>query len=142
MPAENLTYTAQFSIEQYNITFDLAGGELAEGDSNPESYTVESNNITLANPVREGFNFEGWIGTDLAEPTLEVTISNGSTGDRSYTATWSVATVVDSKLLDRKVDVYDLRGQKIRSNVPASEASDELPNGIYIIGGKKVSIMK
>ena len=143
MPAEDVTYTATWTINQYSIAYDLAGGVLAEGETNPTSYTIESEDITLVNPTREGYTFEGWIGTDLAEPSLEVTIAKGSIGNRSYTATWTVSTVIMTIPNDsKKVDVYDLNGRLIRRDIPVLSLKKELPSGIYIIHGKKVTITK
>lgn len=70
----------------YTITYDLAGGSVAT--ANPTMYTIESAAITLNNPTREGYSFAGWTGTDLDAATTTVTIAHGSSGDRSYTATW------------------------------------------------------
>ena len=72
----------------YSISYDLAGGTMPEGLANPTSYTEESEAITLHNPVRTGYTFAGWTGTDLAETTTTVTIAAGSTGARAYTANW------------------------------------------------------
>ena len=80
----NRTYTATWTPKTYAITYDLAGGTA----TNPTSYTIESDPITLVNPTRDNFDFAGWTGTDLTEPTMEVVIESGSTGPRSYTATW------------------------------------------------------
>ncbi len=63
----------------YNITYVMNGGTNAA--ANPASYTVESAAITLADPIRTGYDFLGWTPTD--------TIPAGSTGDRAFTATWS-----------------------------------------------------
>ena len=90
VPLGNQTYTAQWGVVNYTISYDLAGGQLAEGVANPTSYNIESANITLANPTREGYTFAGWTGTELTEATQAVTISTGSTGNRSYTATWTI----------------------------------------------------
>lgn len=38
------------------------------------------------------------------------------------------------------VDVYDLQGRKVRSCVPAAEATEGLAPGIYIAGGKKIYV--
>ena len=84
------TYTANWSIDSYEITYDLNGGKLADGVTNPSTYSVESDDITLNNPTREGYTFLGWNGTGLATTTEQVTIAKGSTGARSYTATWQV----------------------------------------------------
>ena len=111
--------------------------------TNPASYTIESENITLVNPTRKGYEFEGWIGTDLIEPTIEVTIAKGSIGNRSYTATWNIQTDITTQLSDnKKVNVYDMNGRIIRKNISVSLLNKELPRGIYIIDGKKIAITK
>ena len=77
-------------INQYTIAYDLDGGTVAT--DNPTSYTIESNAITLTNPTKTGYTFAGWTGTGLSAATQTVTIAKGSTGDRSYTATWTANT--------------------------------------------------
>ena len=143
MPLNGTSLKALWTPIVYAISYDLAGGTMEEDVTNPVSYTIESEGITLANPTREGYTFAGWTGTDLTEATLEVTIAKGSIGNRSYTATWTVATAIETMSVDSKqVDVFDLRGRKVRSNIPVSMLNKELPRGIYIIGGKKVAITK
>ena len=86
------SYAATWSPVTYTITYDLAGGQLAEGDTNPASYTIESEAITLKTPTREGYTFAGWTGTGIEGSSMAVTIAAGSTGVRSYTATWTPIT--------------------------------------------------
>ena len=81
------TVVAGFTAINYTIGYDLAGGSVAS--ANPTTYTIESSAITLNNPTKTGYTFAGWTGTGLAEPTTSVTIAAGSTGNRSYTATWT-----------------------------------------------------
>ena len=143
MPAEDVTYVATWEINQYPITYDLAGGTLPDGVTNPTSYTIESDDIILSNPTRDGYTFEGWIGSDLLEPTLEVTIAHGCTGERSYTAMWSAINAIIQLSNDSKsVNVYDLNGRIVNKNIPISLLKKELPCGIYIIDGKKIIINK
>ncbi len=80
-------YTANWTPIVYNLTYNLAGGSLAT--PNPDTYTIETPDFTLNNPTREGYTFAGWTGTGLAAATQTVTIAQGSTGHRSYTATWT-----------------------------------------------------
>jgi len=79
-------YTAVWST-RYTIFYDLAGGKLPEGASNPLNYNAHSESFTLINPIKDGYVFNGWTGTDLSGPTLEATIPQGSAGNRAYTAT-------------------------------------------------------
>ena len=79
-------YWAKWEINQYTITYDLAGGT-AEG--NPGTYTIETGAFTLKNPTKSGYTFTGWSGTGLdGENNMTVTIPTGSTGNRTYTAHW------------------------------------------------------
>ena len=82
----NKEYWAKWEINQYKITYDLAGGT-AEG--NLDTYTVETGAFTLKNPTKSGYTFTGWSGTGLdGENNMTVTIPMGSTGNRTYTAHW------------------------------------------------------
>ena len=56
MPAENMTITAQWEINQYTITFDTNGG--SEIAPITQDYGTE---ITAPdNPTRKGYTFKGW----------------------------------------------------------------------------------
>ncbi len=83
------SYTANWTPVTYSLTCNLQDGALGDGESNPETYTVESDAITLVNPTRFGYNFVGWTGTGLDQAAETVVIPQGSTGDRSYTANWN-----------------------------------------------------
>ena len=86
VPEVVTTLTAQWTVNQYTITYDLAGGT-AEG--NPGTYTIETGAFTLKNPTKSGYTFTGWSGTGLdGENNMTVTIPTGSTGNRTYTAHW------------------------------------------------------
>ena len=85
----DLSFAANWTPIEYAIAYNLAGGSSTM--SNPATYTIESGAITLVNPTRYGYTFAGWTGTELTGPTKTVTIPAGSTGARSYTATWTQA---------------------------------------------------
>jgi uncharacterized repeat protein (TIGR02543 family) len=85
--ASNMTLYAQWQLHTYTINYNLDGG--TNNSSNPSTYTIESDAITLAEPTRLGFVFEGWTWDGQNEPTKKVTIQHGSYGNITYTAHWS-----------------------------------------------------
>lgn len=86
-----------YDLHYYDIAIDTQGGEWYEEQSDgtwisipepPAHYTILTPTFTLQKPDKVGFDFEGYTGTDLKESTLDVAITKGSTGDRSYKANW------------------------------------------------------
>ncbi|MFZ7131375.1 MAG: InlB B-repeat-containing protein [Eubacteriales bacterium] len=83
-----ITLYAKWIMDNYTITYDLNGGTTMT--DNPENYTVESNNITLNNPIKIGYTFTGWLGTGITGTSIDVTIPTGSEGNREYIADWTI----------------------------------------------------
>ena len=75
----------------YAITYDLAGGALPEGASNPATYTYETPSFSLAPPVRPCYVFAGWTEGSGSTPNPSVAIYR-SHGDRAYVANWTPIT--------------------------------------------------
>ena len=82
----NRSYTANWTPINYTISYNLNGGSLS---GQKTSYNIETAAFTLSQPTRSGYTFTGWTGTGLSSATKSVTVSKGSTGNRSYTANWS-----------------------------------------------------
>ena len=56
MPAENMTVTAQWKVNQYTITFDTNGGS----EITPITQDYGTNIAAPADPTRDGYTFIGW----------------------------------------------------------------------------------
>ena len=95
----NKSYTANWQINTYTISYtDPQNGTVSP--ANPTSYTVDTANITLRNPVKTGWTFLGWTGSNGDDPQTTVLIAKGSTGDKSYTANWQINTYTITYELD------------------------------------------
>ncbi len=81
------------NVTIYTISYDLGGGEFSGDQTSPTHYSDYGSGTTpevgLINPVKAGYTFADWTGTDLDAAAATVTIAKGSYGDRSYTATWT-----------------------------------------------------
>ena len=146
MPGYNVIVTAEFEPIEYTITYDLADGELAEGETNPDTYTVEDV-ITLKNPTRSGYIFTGWTGTGLSEATKNVTIPAGSTGNRTYTATYEVValtsiavTTVPTKTTYTAGEIFDKTGMVVTATY--SDSSTAPVTGYIVTDGENLTVDK
>lgn len=79
-------YKAGWKPVEYKIGYELDGGS-AQG--NPETYTVETADITLTNPVKTGYTFLGWSRVSGGIPEETAVIEQGSTGDLTFFAHWA-----------------------------------------------------
>lgn len=130
----NRSYVANWKEEIYTITYDLNGGTV--NGTNPTSYTKGSKDITLINPTRDGYVFAGWKGTGISSTSMNVIIPSGSTGNRSYTATWAEELEVSYSIK------YTLNGGIVlgenptsyTSNTPTFELINPIKDGAKFLG--------
>ena len=76
----NTTPTPSCNLQTYTITYEGITG--ANNFDNPSEYTILTPTIILAEPQKEGHTFKGW--------TPEGIIEQGSTGPKTFTATWEI----------------------------------------------------
>ena len=77
----DITLYAKWNEEEYSIT-TIVNGEI----TNQFSYTVSSE-IEIVNPLAEfGYTFVGWTGGGLTNPTPDLVVGPGETGDKIFVA--------------------------------------------------------
>ena len=74
----------------FMIAYVLNGG--TNNESNPSSYTSESEDITLLDATRTGYTFTGWTGNGTTTPTKNLVLPKGSSGHKQFTANWEANT--------------------------------------------------
>ena len=85
---ESITLVAQWSAIEYTITYHLNGGSGVENTT----YTIESEDITLPTPEKQGLTFVGWYeSADFIGDPVTV-IKSGSTGNKEFWAKWEKST--------------------------------------------------
>lgn len=83
-----MTFLQRFdkNPREYGITYNLQGGSLSK--PNLVTYKSGIDIITLNNPTKEGYIFEGWVENNINIPTKEFVITTETVGQKVYTAVW------------------------------------------------------
>lgn len=79
------TIYAKWTKNVYLISYNLNGGTIS---GQPTGYSIDTDTFTLPVPIRYGYTFAGWTGSNggIIEETVEIV--KGSTGERIYSAHW------------------------------------------------------
>lgn len=101
----NKTYTANWSPTEYSIYYDLDGGTVS--NSNRTNYTIETSTFKINNPTKKHYNFIGWTEETSKTPIKDISIKQGSTGDKNYKANWEPV---------KYIITYNLNGGKLQKN--------------------------
>ena len=78
------TVYAKWLLVNYTITYEANDGSYADDKTNPATYTIESDDITLLPLKREGYAFDGWY----VDGNCIQTIKKGTTGNLTLSAKW------------------------------------------------------
>lgn len=83
-PGQTTLFSA-WSQNEYAVTYDLDGG--TNSSENPNTLTNDSATVTLRDPSKAGYAFEGWFADgSFSKPVTA--IPRGATGDMSLYAKW------------------------------------------------------
>ncbi len=88
----DLSLYAKWTPTSYNIIYNVNNG--INSEDNPSSYTIESATITLKNPTRDGYTFDGWYLTSDYTGNKVTNIATGSFGNKELYAKWIYSDVV------------------------------------------------
>ena len=125
---EDQEIVAKFTPTNYQISIELNGGSV--NGTNPNTYNIESDPITLINPTKDYYDFAGWLVGTSTEPVSSVTIPTGSTGAKSYTATYTPTTYNITYNLDggsletSNPTSYNIESTAITLNNPSKQGYD------------------
>ena len=109
----NICLIAKYEPKIYTINYNLNGG--TNNENNVFEYNIESNDIHIKNPIKDGYTFLGWYGNGITELNKNYIITSGNTGNIELTAHWQAN--------DYKI-VYDLNGGTNNESNPSGYIMD------------------
>ena len=111
MPAENITITAEWDINQYTITFDTDGGSAVAPITQDYGTVV----VAPANPTKSGYTFTGWdktIPSTMPAENMTITAQWTEIVPNTYTVTYTDG-----------VDGVELFADQVNANVTEGTAT-------------------
>ena len=129
----DITLYAKWNTVDYTIIYEFNGGEAVD---NPTSYNIETETITLAEPTKTGYTFDGWY-TDVSLTIKKIEITKGSTGDIKLYAKWiankSGITITLPESNDPEINLQQaMNGEKVTFT-----ANDGFTSYTWYIDGEK-----
>ncbi len=108
-----ITLTAKWEAVLYSINYELNGGT---GDANnPSVYSVESGELKVEEPSKNGYEFAGWyFDSDFTEPFCE----NGNMTDITLYAKWNLIVYNIT---------YEMNSGKMSGNMVTTYTIEDLP---------------
>ena len=128
VPANDVEYVAEYTINTYKLTYVLDEVEVKTVDV---EYGAEIEDFVPE--VGDGREFAGWVDVPATMPAHDVTIY-GSTKISSFIS-------VHFANSNESITVYTLNGMRVMTLEKASDMQ-RLTRGTYIINGRKVVIRK
>lgn len=84
------TIYAKWTANQYNLTFDVNGGDSLDSSENTKTVTYDEKYGDLPIPTREGYTFQGWFTDDTFTNEITETSDVKITSDTELIAKWLV----------------------------------------------------
>ena len=125
VPAHDATYTAEYDVNFYKLTYIL-NSELFAEDSIAYGSVITPREVEYS----DNNKFSGWEGLPNIMPAHDVVVYGTTT-------TSGVYNIYDKK---KVVTVYSINGTVFKRNVNMSCLTKILPSGLYIVSGKKILI--
>ena len=124
VPAHDATYTAEYDVNFYKLTYIL-NGELFAEDSIAYGSVITPREVEDS----DNNNFSGWEGLPDIMPAYDVVV-------------YGITTTGIDHIYNKKqiITVYTINGTVVKRNVDMSCLAKILSPGLYIVSGKKILI--
>ena len=127
MPAHDVEVTGSFTANTYNLVYKVDGEVYKQFD-----VTYGTAITPEEAPTKEGYVFAGWSEIPATMPAHDVEVTGEFT---------KVTAIMQALGSTGRADVYSIEGRLIMRQATLSDVK-ALPNGLYLIGGRKVRIVR
>lgn len=98
--SSNVVFVPTHKAIEYTITY--MDGDTSLSDLTPNVYTIESNNLSLPTPIKEGSVFLGWHEDKQLKDASITAIMAGTTGNKTYYCEWGTSFVATNTTSNSK----------------------------------------
>ena len=127
MPAHDVEVTGSFTANTYKLVYKV------DGEVYKTTEVTYGTAITPEEaPTKEGYIFMGWSEIPATMPAHDVEVTGEFT---------KVTAIMQALGSTGRADVYSIEGRLIMRQATLSDVK-ALPNGLYLIGGRKVRIVR
>ena len=127
MPAYDVEVTGSFTVNTYKLVYKVDGEVYKQID-----VTYGTAITPEEAPTKEGYIFMGWSEIPATMPAHDVEVTGEFT---------KVTAIMQALGSTGRADVYSIEGRLIMRQATLSDVK-ALPNGLYLIGGRKVRIVR
>ena len=127
MPAHDVEVTGSFTANTYKLVYKVDGEVYKQID-----VTYGTAITPEEAPTKEGYIFMGWSEIPATMPAHDVEVTGEFT---------KVTAILQALGSTGRADVYSIGGRLIMRQATLSDVK-ALPNGLYLIGGRKVRIVR
>lgn len=127
MAATDLIITGSYEVNYYLLTY-MVDGDIYKTVNIAFGSFINS----IEDPQKTGFEFQAWNNLPETMPAHDVTVE----------AIFDTTTGIDNIKSEKKHIVYSLTGIKLTELINIEDMKRILPNGSYIIDGRKIFIRK
>ena len=127
MPAHDVEVTGSFTANTYKLVYKVDGEVYKQID-----VTYGTAITPEEAPTKEGYVFAGWSEIPATMPAHDVEVTGEFT---------KVTAIMQALGSTGRADVYNIEGRLIMRQATLSDVK-ALPNGLYLIGGRKVRIVR
>ncbi len=117
-PTSNLTLTAKYNLIKYTVTYQ---NTLGLTNNNPTSFTVETNNITLENLEKAGYEFLGWYNDNEKVEEIKQGTTTNLTLTAKFTPIQYQITYINDGSEVENPSAYNIETKDFKLNNPKKE---------------------